>query len=258
MRDDTCYIYLLRDPIDNEVKYIGKTNNLKVRLKAHLNPARFKNTHKFNWIKKLRNKNLKPTLEIIEKCSINNWKEREKYWIKYYLDAGTKLTNKTDGGDGLTFGNQTSFKKGEGGKEVEGYNKEGKLIHKFQTAAEASNFFNLNRSTITACALGYNKTVKGLAWFYKNDLVGINKKELLKILKDRFTKKENKENKGQFIKGCISHRAKILKCTFNDTTKIFENQTKCANYIGVTQSAISYALRNNTVIKNKFKIDIYE
>lgn len=106
----TTFIYGLKDPVTNIIRYIGKTNNLKQRLKAHLNPARYKPTHKFNWIKKLREKGLKPTIEIIEEVDIKVWHEKEKYWILFYKN--NNLVNCKEGGEGLTFANNTSFKKG--------------------------------------------------------------------------------------------------------------------------------------------------
>lgn len=106
-------IYCLLDPTNNNSpKYVGKTSNIKQRYKAHLNPARYKNTHKFNWINKLKRLKVKPGIVILEKVTAYNWKSREKYWIKYFLKRNYKLVNATLGGDGLTFGNQTSFKKG--------------------------------------------------------------------------------------------------------------------------------------------------
>ena len=106
-------IYCLLDPsTNNSPKYVGKTSNINQRLKNHLNPARYKNTHKFNWIKKLKRLDLKPIVLVLEKVNISNWKSREKYWIRYFIKKGYKLTNKTIGGDGLTVANQTSFKKG--------------------------------------------------------------------------------------------------------------------------------------------------
>ena len=69
-------------------------------------------THRWNWINKLRKHNKRPSLLVLEECSTEVWTIREKYWIRYFLKKGYKLTNTTSGGDGLTMGNQTSFKKG--------------------------------------------------------------------------------------------------------------------------------------------------
>ena len=106
------FIYCLIDPRDNQIRYIGKSNNPKQRLKNHCNPARYRPTHKFNWIRKLRQLELKPILKILEEVDIEIWKQKEKYWIDFYKSEGCNIVNYTDGGDGLSFGNQTSFKKG--------------------------------------------------------------------------------------------------------------------------------------------------
>ena len=106
-------IYVLRCPDSKEVRYVGKTNNPEQRLKAHNNKARDIGTYKRNWINKLRQENKKPIFEIIEETDIDIWKEREKYWIEYYVNNGAKLVNSlNDIGKGLTMGNQTSFKRG--------------------------------------------------------------------------------------------------------------------------------------------------
>lgn len=107
------HIYILIDPLNNQIRYIGKANNPKERYKNHKNRCRDKNTHKRNWINKLRLKGLYPEIEIIDKVLVSEWHYWEKFWISYYRFLGCNLVNHTFGGDGLTFGNQTSFKKGQ-------------------------------------------------------------------------------------------------------------------------------------------------
>lgn len=107
------YIYTLIDPITNQIRYIGKANNPQERYKNHKNRCRDKNTHKRNWINKLRLKNIYPDIEIIDKVPLSDWHYWEKFWISYYKFIGCNLINYTSGGDGLTFGNKTSFKKGQ-------------------------------------------------------------------------------------------------------------------------------------------------
>ena len=105
-------IYILIDPVSNQIRYVGKTNNIKERFKNHKNRCRDKNTHKRNWINKLRLMGLTPHIEVIDVVSISEWHYWEKFWIEYYRFLGCNLVNYTSGGDGLTFGNSTSFKKG--------------------------------------------------------------------------------------------------------------------------------------------------
>jgi len=96
-----CYkIYTLRNPINNEIFYVGQTfQTLVERLHGHLNETGGSNRDKINYIKTLVDNGYKPIIEEIEtihstcyidKASIN---ERESYWIKYYRGIGCKLLN---------------------------------------------------------------------------------------------------------------------------------------------------------------------
>ena len=105
-------IYILIDPTTNEIKYVGKANNIKERFKNHKNRCRDTNTYKRHWINKLRLKGLYPELEVIDIVPVSEWHYWEKFWISYYKSIGCKLTNTTFGGDGATSSNQTSFKPG--------------------------------------------------------------------------------------------------------------------------------------------------
>jgi len=88
------YIYTLSDPITNEIKYCGKTKDIKERLSGHLKEK--KRIDKFNWIKNLKNNNLKPRIEIIDEVDDNGWDFWEKYWISQLKTWGFELLNKTD------------------------------------------------------------------------------------------------------------------------------------------------------------------
>lgn len=92
-------IYALIDPNTNKIRYIGKTiARLSKRFGNHIDNAKSKkhNIHLSNWILKLLADNQKPIIKLIEECSNDIWKEREKYWISYYPE----LINLTEGGDG--------------------------------------------------------------------------------------------------------------------------------------------------------------
>jgi hypothetical protein len=110
---ETTNIYVLIDPQTNLVRYVGKANNVPQRYKAHLNIARKHQAHKLNWINSLKNKGLKPIIEIVDIVPIQEWVFWETYWISQFKTWGFDLINYTEGGDGSTFGNQTSFKKGQ-------------------------------------------------------------------------------------------------------------------------------------------------
>lgn len=92
------YIYTLSCPITKEVRYVGKTTNIKRRQYQHFNKKIAKsiaNRHLGSWILNLLNDNKKPIFTIIEEV-YENWSEREIYWITQY----DNLCNLTKGGEG--------------------------------------------------------------------------------------------------------------------------------------------------------------
>lgn len=97
---EKTFIYALVDPITEQVRYIGKSNNPRKRYNAHLTDTRF-SKHKINWIKKLKEQSLVPVLQILEEVSQEIWQERERYWIAFYREHGHNLINETDGGEGM-------------------------------------------------------------------------------------------------------------------------------------------------------------
>lgn len=92
------FIYILKDPVTNEVKYCGKTNDIKVRLIGHLKDKRH-NKEKYQWISDVKSKGLKPILEVIDEVDDSDWDFWEKYWISQLKTWGFSLFNKTDGGE---------------------------------------------------------------------------------------------------------------------------------------------------------------
>lgn len=93
-------IYTLSNPLTNEIRYIGQTQNtLKSRLQCHLN--RKDKTYRTNWIQSLLKDNIIPEIKLI--CETTDYKtclELEIFYIKKYKDEGYRLVNATDGGDG--------------------------------------------------------------------------------------------------------------------------------------------------------------
>lgn len=256
---ETTNIYILIDPRTNMVRYVGKANNVSQRYKAHLNRARKHQIHKKNWIEQLKKEGFKPIIEIIDVVPIDNWIFWETYWISQMRTWGFDLINYTNGGDGCTFGNQCSFKKGQGGKKVVGYNSEFEKVYEFDTATEASEYLKLHKSLIPKCCsfTCREKTVKNITWFYLNDISNLNKQELNNKIKQRFTI-NYQPNSGNFKKGGIGIRAKkVVMYDLNDNFIMeFESAKKAGDYIGVTGGAIQYAClicKNNKCKNNKFK-----
>jgi len=96
------FIYVLIDPRSNQVRYVGKTDNLKKRYNHHL--IYNGKSHKTSWIKNLKNENKKPIIEVIDEVPITEWKFWERYWISQIRAWGFELVNNTEGGEGFASG----------------------------------------------------------------------------------------------------------------------------------------------------------
>lgn len=98
------FIYVLKDPTDLKVKYVGKTAlSINKRYSQHIHNWKRKSgrLNKLNsWIKSLANLNLLPIIEIIDEVSDDNWIEAERGYIRLFKAIGCNLKNCTLGGEG--------------------------------------------------------------------------------------------------------------------------------------------------------------
>lgn len=113
MADDDCRtdrrateIYALCEPDTGEVRYIGKTAcGISRRLCEHISNSkrRLYNGHFFNWLNVLVAKGQKPKTLILETVLAGgDWAASERKWISHYREMGARLTNATEGGEGVT------------------------------------------------------------------------------------------------------------------------------------------------------------
>ena len=94
-------IYVLRCPVTNFARYVGKTVDIKRRMANHLCPNQLsKKTHKARWLNSLILDGKKPKIEILEVVDESVVDERERFWIAAFRASGCDLTNLTDGGEG--------------------------------------------------------------------------------------------------------------------------------------------------------------
>lgn len=101
----SVWIYLLRDPRDGEVRYIGRTLDPRARLVAHISSARNGcRYHSARWIAQLLRGGFEPSMELLlELPEDESWQEHERRLIAEYRARGARLTNITEGGDGVLF-----------------------------------------------------------------------------------------------------------------------------------------------------------
>ncbi|MEV0352778.1 GIY-YIG nuclease family protein [Nonomuraea sp. NPDC050680] len=91
-------VYALTDPLTGAVFYVGKTIQLRVRIREHLNDRT--DSKKAQRIRALRLAGLAPAVSILEEGT-GDWCEAERRWIAEHRAAGVVLANRTDGGEGL-------------------------------------------------------------------------------------------------------------------------------------------------------------
>lgn len=132
--DKLTQIYVLIDPRTDNIRYVGKTNDIKRRLVKHICESKLSTkSHKKAWINQLLKLNLKPIIEVVDVVSIYEWEFWEQHYISLYKSWGFNLTNLTKGGGGVLLNvpvwnkglkgimkpNQTTFKPGNNiGKET--------------------------------------------------------------------------------------------------------------------------------------------
>jgi len=187
-------IYTLKDPLTNQIRYIGLTNrSLKIRLDSHYCDVH-KNNYKSNWIKSLRKKKLKPVIEELDIAySLTEACFLERYWISQFKTWGFKLTNATLGGEGglgykhtpetieklkkiwsskprkskpqrLTKEEQYSKLALSLSKPVLQYDLDGNFIKKWNSQKEAAIHFNTKSNTIGHALKNENRSAVNYLW----------------------------------------------------------------------------------------------
>lgn len=179
-----CYIYGLKDPRYNEIKYIGQSVFPNKRFFGHLGvPRKQRKTYKEKWIFKLKKLNLKPSLEILKVCKKE---ESDKYEVKLISEYKPK-TNGTSGGNGnykikdkeINLLNKP-YQKRSGEqlkKHIERTSKpvivfkNGIKIGRYNSTREAAKILGVNSSNISGVCKGkYGcKTLKGLTFKFEKE-----------------------------------------------------------------------------------------
>lgn len=210
------YIYVLINPINSQIFYVGYTNNPRRRLNEHI---KYKyNPYKDSIIEKILYNGLKPILDIIDECEYKfNQKlkmfehERlEMFYIKKYKDSGSSLSNLTDGGG---VGNIHHI-------PVYQFDESGKFLRKYDSITEASESVMVSVSKISvAVDQKFNKSSAGFYWFSTMDGVKnikfrkASKKNIPVVqysLEGKFLKRFKSQGEAERITGVKSKQ--INKC----------------------------------------------
>lgn len=97
-------VYVLVDPRDDAVRYVGvTTKTLHRRCVEHCAAARRGDRgYAYAWLRQVLEAGLRPRIECVETVAPGgDWPEAERRWIRLYRERGARLANLTDGGDGV-------------------------------------------------------------------------------------------------------------------------------------------------------------
>lgn len=241
VNEQKYYIYTLSDPSDNEVKYVGKTKDLKDRLRRHMGPSSLKEswTKKNKWLKYLKNNNLIPIMEILDEGNSDNIDALEIYWIEQLKTWGYKLKNDTKGGKGCEYwtGKKLSDKHKMKTKMNNPLRKEicqyeigtDKLIGEFVSSGEVERITGIRKDHVRKCCKGTEETAGGYYWRFKDNYFPFVKKII----------KQSEESK---LKSKMNHPMRKVVCKYEIGTdkllKEYLSSHDAENETGIKRGSI--------------------
>lgn len=97
------FVYGLFDPRNGELRYIGfHVGVLQKRLREHLCHARKgKKLYVYDWMRQVLTAGCDPEIHVFQEFdTAPEMVAAEVYWVRFFREAGCRLTNLTDGGEG--------------------------------------------------------------------------------------------------------------------------------------------------------------
>lgn len=163
-------IYVLKDPRNDQIRYVGVTNSaLNQRLSQHINAAKNNEMrHVCKWINVLLRLNLRPVIQQIDEVDKENWQEWEVFYITYYKKIGCNLTNIDKGGNGVVTTEKRSkssmLRSSEKHKKpVYQLNEKLEIIKEWKSVTDACKELGYKHTNISN-ALCYKRAAYGYLW----------------------------------------------------------------------------------------------
>jgi hypothetical protein len=241
------FIYTLAHPVTGEIRYIGKTNNLKRRFSQHLsNHGLLEKSKKNNWIISLLKQKIVPIMEILEETTDDNINELEIFYISLFKSWNFRLLNMTDGGDsgymnkGRVNSRETTMKKiinNPNRRSVGQYDLQNNLIREYHSVREAEKELLIARSTICSVCKGKRKTAGRFIWKYIDRINNFEILEQKKINLIKYNKPKKETNykkikvfnlKGELLELCDSMNQVVKK--YNCHRELIQNCCDKKNY----------------------------
>jgi hypothetical protein len=229
---EIIYIYALIDPITNDIRYIGKSNNVEKRFKKHMYDSlkNKKKTHKERWIFKLKEKNLIPSLIILKETTNNEYEYWEEYYIKYYKSLGCKLTNYDEQGKGCSKYKSKKYIKNMQSKQIKTvyqFSLNGEFIKKYKSTREAARELKISHANITRCCNKEFKHSSGFIFSYELELKNFDKVENPNAVKKIVCEIDKDGNIiNEFLS--ISEASKMTGIDSGNISRVCNNKAKMA------------------------------
>ena len=160
-------LYVLIDKNDN-VHYVGiTTNSLIHRFSTHVSECKNKNTKKCVWIKSMFEKGENPKIKLVSDDFINDidLKNAEISYIDKLLNEGVKLTNSTNGGEGVK-----GLKHSEETKHKISVNRKGKSCGESHPYFKKGIFLDKKHSEKTKTLMSHNRVGKKKSYEHRKKL----------------------------------------------------------------------------------------
>jgi hypothetical protein len=168
---EVAYIYVLIDPRDNQIRYVGKTTQPLKRLKSHIYECKNKKYkhRRAKWVRNLIKENLIPIIKFVKICPLSDFEKYEAEYIKLY--QSDKLTNSDETGSGNTCRVKEVLDRQSktSGRVVYQYDLDGNFINEYHSVRVAANYLNLSHSNISRCCNGKSKHAGGYIFRYEKD-----------------------------------------------------------------------------------------
>jgi len=259
-------IYVLLDPISEEVMYVGQTSNrLNDRLCSHLWEAKKsgRKNKRLAWLRSLLNKNLTPIIKELE--TVPNREEankREIFWIDYWKKINPKLKNQQPGGEGQPKGykikNRYSAPKNIIPKQFQEFHNRGGVKGRKKSKEERERFSKLTKGKpkygLRKKIIVENVILNTRMIFYGYSEVckyyNIHKTKLSKYLagtekylfKNMFNIYYPKNKKKLLFK-------KIYRIYNNTVTLKFDSIVNCANFLDISRDIVYNRIKTGKEIK---------
>jgi hypothetical protein len=220
----TVCIYRLYDPREpNLTRYIGKTyqKDIRSRLNQHICHSKRKQYYSSRWIRSILKDDIRPKLEVLEECPIENWEERERYYIDKYNNG--KLTNIEPGGNSTTIREYSRIGTTRNAKPIIQMDLDYNIINIFKSCSEASRQTGFNKGSLGSACRKNGSISHGFRWKWESNKEKCNPRDkrftvvLQYDLNNIFIKEYSSIKEASEITGL--HPASIVNCIHNITTR---------------------------------------